>query len=527
MFSQFSFRQFHRSSARPTPLAAVLLFVVLAAASRKATGGIIIVDPVFCPEADGQVTLGAPVLITDFGGEMSGIATGDLNSDGDKDFVAASTGSNTIRIRFGTGDGGFSGGYNYTMGETPTDVAIADFNNDGYKDIIAPDADQDRVRIRWGAASKPWWSYSHVATGDNPWRVATGDFNKDNLDDFVTVNLLTNNLTVALRKPAGGFDTTTYSSGDSNDIELADMNKDGYLDLVYPSGVHNSVVNYRLNDKSGGFGGPNPIDMGSGHAENFASIAVGHLDGNGRLDILGSRNDHTLVRVLGTGAGTFGSPVEAPANNNPFQIYMRDIDRDGNLDFALTHFLVGDDNVSIYLGDGAGNAVGPFHYDVPGRAYDLALDDFNEDGLPDMVVSSGHGVYFLASDSPCFDPEPENAPFRRGDMNADGGRDIADAVFGLNWLFGGTEADEPTCIDAVDANDDGQVDVADPVALLNYLFSDGEAPPAPATIFCGFDPTRDELTCESFDACLVIEIIDVIDDDPDPRDPGNPGDFKF
>ena len=47
-------------------------------------------------------------------------------------------------------------------------------------------------------------------------------------------------------------------------------------------------------------------------------------------------------------------------------------------------------------------------------------------------------------------------PFIRGDGNIDGSVDIGDAIFALNYLFGGLES---FCGDALDTNDDGNIDI--------------------------------------------------------------------
>ncbi len=76
--------------------------------------------------------------------------------------------------------------------------------------------------------------------------------------------------------------------------------------------------------------------------------------------------------------------------------------------------------------------------------------------------------------------------FRRGDVNGEGGVDIADAVYILQNLF----ANGPpiTCPDAADANDDEAVDLADAVYILQYFFAHGPAIPEPHPD-CGTDPT--------------------------------------
>src|SRR5262245_47011567 len=60
------------------------------------------------------------------------------------------------------------------------------------------------------------------------------------------------------------------------------------------------------------------------------------------------------------------------------------------------------------------------------------------------------------------------APFRRGDVQGDGDRDVSDAIHILGFLFVGTPA--PGCLEAADTTDDGVLDLTDAVFLLEYLF---------------------------------------------------------
>jgi len=88
-------------------------------------------------------------------------------------------------------------------------------------------------------------------------------------------------------------------------------------------------------------------------------------------------------------------------------------------------------------------------------------------------------------------------PFRRGDTNGDGSRDISDAIAILGFLFGVRSME---CDDAGDVDDDGRQDITDSLALLNYLFLGGTAPSGPF-FSCGRDPTPDDLDCELYSAC--------------------------
>ena len=96
-------------------------------------------------------------------------------------------------------------------------------------------------------------------------------------------------------------------------------------------------------------------------------------------------------------------------------------------------------------------------------------------------------------------PPPPMDAFRRGDCNADGGVNIADAIFALGALFPGPGgANMPMCVDACDANDDEGLNIADAIATLGVLFPTGGGPaptfPAPGAN-CGPDPDGTALDC--------------------------------
>ena len=97
-----------------------------------------------------------------------------------------------------------------------------------------------------------------------------------------------------------------------------------------------------------------------------------------------------------------------------------------------------------------------------------------------LVPDGSRGGQFAVVDTPT--PGAENSgegcdqavTFRRGDATGDGGTDITDGVFILNYLFLGTRA--PDCMDAADTDDNGNVDLSDAIYKLAFLFQGG--PPA-------------------------------------------------
>ena len=95
------------------------------------------------------------------------------------------------------------------------------------------------------------------------------------------------------------------------------------------------------------------------------------------------------------------------------------------------------------------------------------------------------------------DPE-----FRRGDSNADGGVNITDGIYVLNFLFLG--GPKPPCNEAADSDDDGIVSITDGIYLLNFLFLGGPSPVEPGQHECGPDrPDSVDLGCEVYDTCEI------------------------
>ena len=90
----------------------------------------------------------------------------------------------------------------------------------------------------------------------------------------------------------------------------------------------------------------------------------------------------------------------------------------------------------------------------------------------------------------------------RGDVDANGRLNVADAVFVLQELFAGRSS--LTCEDAADVDNSGEIDLTDATRLLAYLFAAGPSAAEPHTV-CGIDGSRenDPLGCVSAPQCLL------------------------
>ena len=137
-----------------------------------------------------------------------------------------------------------------------------------------------------------------------------------------------------------------------------------------------------------------------------------------------------------------------------------------------------------------------------GLGYEIAGDE--EEPVELLGNSAGEGTVGPRNALVCG--SGGGRQFRRGDVNEDGGTNLADAVATFNFLFLG--GDEPPCLDAADTNDaDDALNLTDGVYLLNFLFLGGDAPPAPGPFDCGPEGDGSPISfgCDEYDACGVGE----------------------
>ena len=178
-----------------------------------------------------------------------------------------------------------------------------------------------------------------------------------------------------------------------SNVALADLNKDGRLDLIVAS-EEARTVSAMLGEK-----GEVPFRATSAQTltvtESPGEIVVGDVNGDGRLDLAMDHHDsYNVTLLLGDGRGGFTpapkSPIVMKQGQRPHThgLGLGDFNGDGKLDLATVNNE--DNDVSVSFGDGSGGftnapnspfAVGP-------SPYPLTLGDVNGDGRLDIVANS-------------------------------------------------------------------------------------------------------------------------------------------
>lgn len=364
----------------------------------------------------------------------------DVNNDSYDDVVLI--GQTQIQVAFGS-TGGLSAlaSYpndlpsSYVPNQTPT--FIFDMNDDGFVDIVSAlinyeiPSNEQGFYIAYGSAtgftSKSRFLPYIVDLNfqkENHF-VSIADFDRDRRPDFFVflddgVKIIRNTIDGLVQVNGGKILLDAFGANHGYTLQshvrsVVDLNGDGFVDIAgfYRDGVY---VSYGI---KAGFDKPMKVlaDFGSDTGSNIFSIQTdsrtfSDMNNDGLLDLVGFHNDGVLVALnngmsfepseLWTTHLGFSEAWDAGSSNR----FTSDFNGDGFQDFVG----VRQSGIEVYLGRG-----GPIAQTRADLIFNLGFndpmanflkvrdlihfDDFNADGLVDLVFSDGEGLYSYINSS--------------------------------------------------------------------------------------------------------------------------------
>jgi hypothetical protein len=224
-------------------------------------------------------------------------------------------------------------------------------------------------------------------TGGFPRSVAVGDFNGDHDLDLAVANHLSGDVSILLGGPGGSFGAQTpYPAAlHPEDVAVGDFNGDGDPDLAVAS-FDGSVVSILLGGPEGTFGAPTSYQV-----HRASALAVGDFNGDLDPDLAVTNsvpyNSITVLRGMAGGAFRVVQTTYPVGSGYPVSVALDDFNEDGLLDLVTAN--VYSNNISVLLGNGGVDGFGtPVTYQTGTRPEEVAVGDFNGDDDPDLVTAN-------------------------------------------------------------------------------------------------------------------------------------------
>lgn len=251
-------------------------------------------------------------------------------------------------------------------------------------------------------------------------------------------------------KPGGSFklaNSNTLGGANAQAMVVGDLNHDGYPDIV--AAVFNGnfpaaqTILVLINNGDGTFKSPVGYSVGDPSITQIALADV-NLDGNPDVIATGASGvyelkgnvDGTLQTASNLISYTF-NPAAVPV------VRIADVNSDGYPDLIMTNPQSTTIEVRLGNGDGTFQTAIAAATSSAGSIQDLAVGDFNHDGIPDAAVSATTGnaiVVFIGAGDGTF---AQSAAYQSSassvtvaDVNHDGYPDIVAGGLAVNVLLG-------------------------------------------------------------------------------------------
>ena len=337
----------------------------------------------------------------------------DLNNDGDLDLVVSNYGTSTTSVPSYIYWGSAKGLSNLSRQILPTYGAKAsdsgDYNDDGYPDVVFANNEKDGYKtnsfVYWGSKT----GFDKSKHTDLPTLGAQGvtsaDLNADGYLDLIFSNYY-DGITRACNSYVywggnSGFAAslkTELPTSAGHSASVADLNKDGYLDLVFSNAKNDShsynIKSYVYWGSAAGYATGKRTELPTtGSNDN----SVADMNKDGYLDIVFSTNDNSTSCpyvnspiYLGSATGYSAANKTSIYSYQNVSVTIADLEKDGYLDLLFANPKQCHGYSSLFLGSASGLAASP--NSLPSSiAFGSMIADYSGDGALDIAILNRNG----------------------------------------------------------------------------------------------------------------------------------------
>ena len=279
-------------------------------------------------------------------------------------------------------------------------MAIVDIDQDGDSDIVVSISS----RTIWFENDGNGNFERHYINGQSYSSIYFVDMNEDSYPDMIAARPSNKTILWYENNQEGGFKESivVYDlAKNTMDVEAADINQDGHLDIVAGLGWGGNRVIWFENLGMGVFGSPQTI---STEVEEVSDIAIADMNGDGWKDVLSiSTKDKKVAWYENKKNGFWGEQqiiteclMEGCEN---YKLHLMDVEQDGDWDVVTA--IGGNFKMGIFANDGLGQFtsayIGTGGNPYQGNTKILPIDwdtdgDLDLFGFNGRVLASGYDV---------------------------------------------------------------------------------------------------------------------------------------
>ncbi len=315
--------------------------------------------------SSGALTFTLPYTIsTGAAGGQIGIDCADMDGDGKLDVIMTNSTSNFITLLRNTsspapGPISFDSPVVLPVSSPPEGLALGDFDNDGTVDIAVSKPNSypntqivifKNTNIAGIIDPDLFLQQSIIDAGSYPRRIATADIDKDGKTDLISVNSLSNSISVFRNVSNPSYINFNYKvdfatgTTPNGGLGVADFDNDSKMDIIVTNITSNSFSIFRNTATSapvfsaGTFAARQDFSAGTGPTR----LSIADFDGDGKPDVILLAATFNLINIYrntssGPGNLSFASAVSYTNDfTNPTDLASGDLNNDAHTDFIYS-----------------------------------------------------------------------------------------------------------------------------------------------------------------------------------------------